>query len=75
MYVKAVGMENFDQGIRLIFDLLQRPRLNKQLSYMLLDAIIVELFPELSEADILQVERLSSHKDDGVSGGRSIGSI
>ncbi|GAB1606612.1 sorting nexin-14-like isoform X2 [Argonauta hians] len=49
MFVLVVGEQNHHEGTKLILDLLQKPKLNKQLSYVLLDIIIVELFPELKE--------------------------
>ncbi|CAI9721892.1 sorting nexin-14-like isoform X2 [Octopus vulgaris] len=49
LFVLAIGEQNHHEGTKLILDLLQLPKLNKQLSYVLLDIIIVELFPELKE--------------------------
>ncbi|OCT80491.1 hypothetical protein XELAEV_18027303mg [Xenopus laevis] len=46
---KCIGDEAKYEGIRLLFDGLQQPVLNKQLSYVLLDIVIQELFPELSK--------------------------
>jgi len=46
--VRAVGEEQFELGSKLLLECLQNPRLNKQLSYVLLDLILVELFPELT---------------------------
>ncbi|KAI0214870.1 Sorting nexin-14 [Lamellibrachia satsuma] len=48
LFVYCVGREKHLTGTRLVMDLLQQPRLNKQLSYMLLDVIMEELFPELN---------------------------
>uniref|UniRef100_A0A8C5CES0 Sorting nexin 14 n=1 Tax=Gadus morhua TaxID=8049 RepID=A0A8C5CES0_GADMO len=45
---KCIGPENKYEGIRLLFDGLQQPLLNKQMSYVLLDIAVQELFPELS---------------------------
>ncbi|CAL8312137.1 unnamed protein product [Lota lota] len=45
---KCIGKENKYEGIRLLFDGLQQPLLNKQMSYVLLDITVQELFPELS---------------------------
>ncbi|XP_015265046.1 PREDICTED: sorting nexin-14 isoform X1 [Gekko japonicus] len=45
---KCIGEEAKYEGIRLLFDGLQQPVLNKQLTYVLLDIGIQELFPELS---------------------------
>lgn len=47
VFAKVVGSENYEKGTRQFFSFLQYPRLNKQLSYMLLDIAIEELFPEL----------------------------
>ncbi|NXA70981.1 SNX14 protein, partial [Mohoua ochrocephala] len=46
---KCIGEEAKYEGIRLLFDGLQQPVLNKQLTYVLLDIAIQELFPELSK--------------------------
>ncbi|XP_069462440.1 sorting nexin-14 isoform X2 [Ambystoma mexicanum] len=46
---KCIGEEAKYEGIRLLFDGLQQPVLNKQLSYVLLDIVIQELFPELNK--------------------------
>ncbi|XP_030302746.1 sorting nexin-14 isoform X4 [Calypte anna] len=46
---KCIGEEARYEGIRLLFDGLQQPVLNKQLTYVLLDIAIQELFPELSK--------------------------
>lgn len=35
-----------DQGADIIHDIIQHPLLNKQLSYVLFDAVLFELFPE-----------------------------
>ncbi|CAL8314894.1 unnamed protein product [Merluccius merluccius] len=45
---KCIGEENKYEGIRLLFDGLQQPLLNKQMSYVLLDIAVQELFPELA---------------------------
>lgn len=58
LFVTAVGREKHENGTRVIFDLLQLPRLNKQLSYMLLDAALEELFPELVAKDDDYTDRL-----------------
>uniref|UniRef100_A0A6I8NK10 Sorting nexin 14 n=1 Tax=Ornithorhynchus anatinus TaxID=9258 RepID=A0A6I8NK10_ORNAN len=47
---KCIGDEAKYEGIRLLFDGLQQPVLNKQLTYVLLDIVIEELFPELNKA-------------------------
>ncbi|NXO04261.1 SNX14 protein, partial [Rhinopomastus cyanomelas] len=46
---RCIGEEAKYEGIRLLFDGLQQPVLNKQLTYVLLDIGIQELFPELSK--------------------------
>ncbi|XP_026789928.1 sorting nexin-14 isoform X5 [Pangasianodon hypophthalmus] len=46
---KCIGEEAKYEGIRLLFDGLQQPVLNKQLTYILLDVVILELFPELNK--------------------------
>ncbi|XP_068087212.1 sorting nexin-14 isoform X2 [Hyperolius riggenbachi] len=46
---KCIGDEAKYEGIRLLFDGLQQPVLNKQLSYILLDVVLLEIFPELSK--------------------------
>ncbi|GAB6032639.1 Sorting nexin-14 [Chamberlinius hualienensis] len=49
LLVQFIGSERHDVGIETLFKFLQHPRLNKQLSYTLLDIIAMELFPELRE--------------------------
>ncbi|XP_053878525.1 sorting nexin-14 isoform X1 [Malaclemys terrapin pileata] len=46
---KCIGEDAKYEGIRLLFDGLQQPVLNKQLTYVLLDIGIQELFPELNK--------------------------
>ncbi|KAM9466211.1 sorting nexin-14-like isoform 3-T3 [Clarias gariepinus] len=46
---KCIGEEAKYEGIKLLFDGLQQPVLNKQLTYILLDLVILELFPELNK--------------------------
>ncbi|KAK3563743.1 hypothetical protein QTP86_034473 [Hemibagrus guttatus] len=46
---KCIGEEAKYEGIKLLFDGLQQPILNKQLTYILLDVVILELFPELNK--------------------------
>lgn len=41
--------KQFDESLNLLFEILQSPLLNKQISYVLLDILAVELFPELLE--------------------------
>ncbi|CAH2249307.1 sorting nexin-14 isoform X3 [Pelobates cultripes] len=47
---KCIGDDAKYEGIRLLFDGLQQPVLNKQLSYVLLDIVMLEIFPELSKS-------------------------
>ncbi|KAM9060277.1 sorting nexin-14 isoform 6-T6 [Megaptera novaeangliae] len=49
LMVKCIGEEAKYESIRLLFDGLQQPVLNKQLTYVLLDIVIQELFPELNK--------------------------
>ncbi|XP_061651985.1 sorting nexin-14 isoform X5 [Phyllopteryx taeniolatus] len=53
---KCIGEEAKYEGICLLFDGLQQPVVNKQLTYVLLDIAIQELFPELNK----QVQKESS---------------
>ncbi|KAF3844929.1 hypothetical protein F7725_008092 [Dissostichus mawsoni] len=46
---KCIGEEAKFEGVRLLFDGMQQPVLNKQLTYVLLDIAIQELFPELNK--------------------------
>ncbi|XP_051471849.1 sorting nexin-14 isoform X2 [Apus apus] len=46
---KCIGEEAKYEGIRLLFDGMQQPVLNKQLTYVLLDIGVQELFPELTK--------------------------
>ncbi|XP_042895599.1 sorting nexin-14 [Parasteatoda tepidariorum] len=41
--------KKFDESINLMFEILQYPLLNKQISYVMLDILATELFPELLE--------------------------
>ncbi|XP_061667394.1 sorting nexin-14-like isoform X2 [Syngnathoides biaculeatus] len=43
----CIGEEAKREGVRLLFEGLQQPLLNKQMSYVLLDIAVRELFPEL----------------------------
>uniref|UniRef100_G3WRX2 Sorting nexin-14 n=2 Tax=Sarcophilus harrisii TaxID=9305 RepID=G3WRX2_SARHA len=45
---KCIG-DKANEGISLLFNGLQQPVLNKQLTYVLLDIVIQELFPELNK--------------------------
>ncbi|OWK01927.1 hypothetical protein Celaphus_00018965 [Cervus elaphus hippelaphus] len=49
LIVKCIGEEAKYESIRLLFEGLQQPVLNKQLTYVLLDIVIQELFPELNK--------------------------
>ncbi|KAF6723222.1 Sorting nexin-14 [Oryzias melastigma] len=46
---KCIGEEAKHEGVRLLFDALQQPLLNKQMAYVLLDIAVLELFPELNK--------------------------
>ncbi|XP_062614266.1 sorting nexin-14-like [Saccostrea cucullata] len=46
-FVSVVGRKNHEQGTKLLLEVLQQPKLNKQLSYVFLDILVQELFPEL----------------------------
>ncbi|XP_055997437.1 sorting nexin-14-like isoform X2 [Ostrea edulis] len=46
-FVSMVGRRNHEQGTKLLLEVLQQPKLNKQLSYVFLDILVQELFPEL----------------------------
>ncbi|XP_026197873.1 sorting nexin-14-like isoform X2 [Anabas testudineus] len=46
---KCIGDEVKYEGIRLLFDGLQQPLLNKQMTYVLLDIAVQELFPEITK--------------------------
>ncbi|XP_054651776.1 sorting nexin-14 isoform X10 [Dunckerocampus dactyliophorus] len=46
---KCIGEEAKYEGVCLLFDGLQQPVVNKQLTYVLLDITIQELFPELNK--------------------------
>uniref|UniRef100_A0A6I8N1T6 Sorting nexin-14 n=1 Tax=Ornithorhynchus anatinus TaxID=9258 RepID=A0A6I8N1T6_ORNAN len=63
---KCIGDEAKYEGIRLLFDGLQQPVLNKQLTYVLLDIVIEELFPELNKCSRNpggQVSQLDAGRD------------
>ncbi|XP_030577015.1 sorting nexin-14-like isoform X2 [Archocentrus centrarchus] len=47
--VKCIGEEAKYEGIQLLFDGFQQPLLNKQMTYVLLDIAVLELFPELNK--------------------------
>uniref|UniRef100_A0A8C7KRS9 Sorting nexin 14 n=1 Tax=Oncorhynchus kisutch TaxID=8019 RepID=A0A8C7KRS9_ONCKI len=46
---KCIGQEAKYEGIRLLFDGFQQPLLNKQMTYVLMDIAVEELFPELGK--------------------------
>uniref|UniRef100_A0A672ZAX7 Sorting nexin-14-like n=1 Tax=Sphaeramia orbicularis TaxID=375764 RepID=A0A672ZAX7_9TELE len=46
---KCIGEEAKSNGVRLLFDCLQQPLLNKQMTYVLMDIAVQELFPELNK--------------------------
>uniref|UniRef100_A0A8C1V4G7 Sorting nexin 14 n=1 Tax=Cyprinus carpio TaxID=7962 RepID=A0A8C1V4G7_CYPCA len=46
---KCVGEEAKYEGVKMLFNGIQQPLLNKQMTYVLLDIAVQELFPELSE--------------------------
>lgn len=48
--VKLISEEAKYEGVRLLFDTIQQPLLNKQMTYVLLDIAVQELFPELNKA-------------------------
>eukprot|EP00057_Strongylocentrotus_purpuratus_P010162 XP_011664636.1 PREDICTED: sorting nexin-14 [Strongylocentrotus purpuratus] len=60
---KVLGEEKFYDGCKIVFDALQYPKLNKQLSYILLDIVIKEIFPELSDEDDAD-EEASQYQED-----------
>ncbi|CAN9507349.1 unnamed protein product [Ophioblennius macclurei] len=45
---RCIGDEAKREGVQLLFQALQQPLLNKQMTYVLLDIAMLELFPELS---------------------------
>uniref|UniRef100_A0A672ZBP2 Sorting nexin-14-like n=1 Tax=Sphaeramia orbicularis TaxID=375764 RepID=A0A672ZBP2_9TELE len=49
---KCIGEEAKSNGVRLLFDCLQQPLLNKQMTYVLMDIAVQELFPELNKVNI-----------------------
>ncbi|CAH3137132.1 unnamed protein product [Pocillopora meandrina] len=60
MAVRVIGADRHKTGITSLFELLQQPRLNKQLTYVLLDSLMGEIFPELKESELFPAEELSS---------------
>uniref|UniRef100_A0A3B4BIL3 PX domain-containing protein n=1 Tax=Periophthalmus magnuspinnatus TaxID=409849 RepID=A0A3B4BIL3_9GOBI len=57
---KLIGEEAKYEGVRLLFDTIQQPLLNKQMTYVLLDIAVQELFPELSKVSFLQLPNCST---------------
>uniref|UniRef100_A0A8B9L6J8 Sorting nexin-14-like n=1 Tax=Astyanax mexicanus TaxID=7994 RepID=A0A8B9L6J8_ASTMX len=49
---KCIGEENKYEGIQLLFNCIQQPLLNKQMTYVLLDIAVQELFPELRSSKV-----------------------
>uniref|UniRef100_A0A8C2J583 Sorting nexin 14 n=1 Tax=Cyprinus carpio TaxID=7962 RepID=A0A8C2J583_CYPCA len=49
---KCIGEEAKYEGVKMLFNAVQQPLLNKQMTYVLLDIAVQELFPELSEAGL-----------------------
>ncbi|CAL9691933.1 unnamed protein product [Knipowitschia caucasica] len=47
---KLIGEESKYEGVKLLFDTIQQPLLNKQMTYVLLDIALQELFPELNKS-------------------------
>ncbi|XP_051500784.1 sorting nexin-14 isoform X2 [Myxocyprinus asiaticus] len=46
---KCIGEEAKYEGIKMLFNAIQQPLLNKQMTYVLLDIAVQELFPELNK--------------------------
>ncbi|CAG0904547.1 unnamed protein product [Cyprideis torosa] len=42
----VLGEESFQEGTKILFALLQNPKFNRQLAYMLIDQVCLEVFPE-----------------------------
>uniref|UniRef100_A0A671SXA3 PXA domain-containing protein n=1 Tax=Sinocyclocheilus anshuiensis TaxID=1608454 RepID=A0A671SXA3_9TELE len=49
---KCIGEEAKYEGVKMLFNAIQQPLLNKQMTYVLLDIAVQELFPELSEVTL-----------------------
>lgn len=47
--VRILGSSQYKEGNKAVISLVQYPLLNKQLTYVLLDIIVLELFPELKQ--------------------------
>ncbi|KAK6170027.1 hypothetical protein SNE40_018516 [Patella caerulea] len=50
-FVAVIGNKIHEERTKSVLNILQQPKLNKQLSYVLLDILITELFPELLVED------------------------
>lgn len=48
-FASIVGSRKTVEGSKFLVDIFQKPKLNKQVSYIMLDILITELFPELQE--------------------------
>ncbi|XP_067272865.1 sorting nexin-14 isoform X1 [Pseudorasbora parva] len=48
---KCIGEEARYEGVKMLFNAIQQPLLNKQMTYVLLDIAVQELFPELKSED------------------------
>ncbi|XP_051954247.1 sorting nexin-14 isoform X2 [Xyrauchen texanus] len=46
---KCIGEEAKYEGVKMLFNAIQQPLLNKQVTYVLLDIAVQELFPELNK--------------------------
>ncbi|XP_072218024.1 sorting nexin-14-like isoform X1 [Leuresthes tenuis] len=49
---KLIGEDSKYEGVQLLFDALQQPLLNKQMTFVLLDIAMLELFPELNQQGV-----------------------
>ncbi|CAH3036963.1 unnamed protein product [Porites lobata] len=58
--VRAMGTERHKAGMTLLFELLQQPKLNKQLAFVLLDCLMGEIFPELKESELFPADDVSA---------------
>ncbi|XP_010881084.2 sorting nexin-14 isoform X5 [Esox lucius] len=53
---KCIGQEAKYEGVQLLFDGFQQPLLNKQMTYILMDIAVEELFPELGRVNHRQTD-------------------
>ncbi|KAI9528331.1 Sorting nexin-14, partial [Dissostichus eleginoides] len=60
--VKCIGQDSKYEGVRLLFDGFQQPVLNKQMTYVLLDIAVQELFPELSKVKHTRREEIKQEE-------------